>query len=93
MNVMVWLEVMARVIGVISPVMAVAAIATGFFLYSWPKKAIDTQILFYRNINWKMEPVSWPRELHNTRLMGVLAIGCGAIGLVVNYWIDWHRAF
>lgn len=48
-----------------------------------PKKAIEFQIAFYRLINWRMEPVSWKREIANTRFMGMVCVACGVGGWIV----------
>ncbi len=46
----------------------------GLCLVSKPREAIEIQIKFYRLINWNMEPVSMPKEIRNTRLMGISLI-------------------
>ncbi len=65
---------------------AMASASLGVALLKAPKRVIEAQIEFYRRINWKMEPVSWEKEIRNTRWMGVLALLCGIlIPLIV--WI------
>ena len=49
----------------------------GLFLIRAPKKAIEWQMALYRHINWKMEPLDWPREIRSTRVMGWTALVCG----------------
>jgi hypothetical protein len=39
-----------------------------------PELAIEIQRRFYARINWKIEPVSMPKEIRNTRIMGWLLI-------------------
>ncbi len=56
------------------------SVVLGIVLLIAPKKAIEFQIAFYRLINWRMEPVSWKREIANTRLMGLVCVGCGVGG-------------
>jgi len=47
----------------------------GLFLISKPYLVIELQRKFYASINWKIEPISMPKELRNTRIMGlVLAV-------------------
>jgi len=44
----------------------------GLFLVSKPELAIELQRRFYARINWKIEPISLPKELRNTRIMGLI---------------------
>jgi len=46
----------------------------GLLLAFKPASAIELQRRFYLLINWKIEPVSLPKELRNTRLMGIFLI-------------------
>ena len=59
-------------------IVAVFSAGFGAWLIRKPRKAIETQIAFYRRINWKMEPLDWDREIRNTRIMGAMALVCGA---------------
>jgi len=45
-------------------------IAIGLFLYLRPGTAIEIQRIFYKKINWRIEPISMPKEVRNTRVMG-----------------------
>ena len=65
--------------------LAMATIALGIFLISRPKKVIERQIKFYKLINWKMEPVSWEKEIRNTRIMGIIAFVCGVLIVFVSF--------
>ena len=58
-------------VDIIFPAVAVVAFSLGLFIFLRPKKVIDLQIKFYWHINWKMEPVSWGKEIRNTRFMGL----------------------
>ncbi len=47
----------------------------GLFLMTKPQGAIELQRRFYEKINWRIEPISMPKEIRNTRIMGwILAI-------------------
>lgn len=46
----------------------------GFLLALNPAEAIEIQRRFYTRINWKIEPISMPKEIRNTRLMGLILI-------------------
>jgi hypothetical protein len=47
---------------------------TGFFFLLKPARLIEIQRRFYEKINWRIEPVSMPKELRNTRIMGSIII-------------------
>ena len=61
---------------------ALAGLIFGLFLYVKPKEAIEFQKRFYECINWRIEPVSYEKEVRNTRLMGGFLIGCVIIAIV-----------
>jgi len=42
----------------------------GLFFIIKPELAIEIQRRFYAKINWKIEPISKPKEIRNTRIMG-----------------------
>ena len=65
---------------------AVIALIIGTFIAWQPKKSIDKQIAFYRLINWKIEPISMEREIKNTRIMGVIVLAAGILGIVCLYF-------
>ena len=46
----------------------------GLFLFLKPSLAIELQKKFYEKINWRIEPVSMPKEIRNTRIMGLFLI-------------------
>ncbi len=71
-----WIKIAIGVIGSLSLVL-------GAFLVGRPKQTIKRQIELYRCINWKMEPISWDKEIRNTRLMGAVAIFCGVLTFVL----------
>ena len=55
-------------------VISVIGVGIGCMLIAYPAAAIEIQKRFYEKINWRMEPISMPREIRNTRLMGVAVI-------------------
>lgn len=61
-------------VDLIFPGVAALAFSLGLFIFLRPKKVIQLQIKFYSHINWKMEPVSWGKELRNTRFMGLMLV-------------------
>lgn len=70
-----WIKIIIGVVGAMSLVL-------GAFLVAKPRRAIERQIEVYRHINWKMEPISWNKEIRNTRLMGAVALFCGLLTFV-----------
>lgn len=50
------------------------SLAAGLYLVFNPRHTIELQRIFYEKINWKIEPVSMPKELRNTRIMGYFLI-------------------
>ena len=67
---------------IIALFLSIFSIGFGSWCIKSPKRVIGMQIAFYRRINWRMEPVDWNLETRNTRLMGFLALICGAIGFL-----------
>ena len=39
-----------------------------------PGAVIELQRKFYEKINWRIEPISMPKEIRNTRLMGIFLV-------------------
>ena len=60
------------------------SIASGLTFIMRPKTAIESQIAFYRRINWKMEPVSWEKEITTTKIIGVLTVLLGVLALAMT---------
>ncbi len=46
----------------------------GLLLFLRPELAIEIQKRFYAKINWRIEPISMPKEIRNTRIMGAFLI-------------------
>ncbi|MDD5565825.1 MAG: hypothetical protein PHG31_02900 [Candidatus Omnitrophica bacterium] len=53
---------------------AVLSLLLGVFIFLHPASAIEIQRRFYLKINWNIEPVSMPKEIRNTKAMGLLLI-------------------
>ena len=66
---------------------AVPALVFGLFMYYRPQKAIAVQQKFYSCINWRMEPISWDREVRSTKWMGLFLIGV-VIAAVIYYCLN-----
>ena len=49
---------------------SIIGLGIGAFMVINPHLAIEIQRRFYCLINWKIEPISLPKEIRNTRAMG-----------------------
>jgi hypothetical protein len=58
------------------------SLAIGLFLLLKPSSAIELQRRFYALINWRIEPISMPKEIRNTRLMGLFLIITISLGIL-----------
>jgi uncharacterized membrane protein len=63
-------------------VLSALSFLLGIILIFKPELAIEIQRRFYAKINWRFEPISMPKEIRNTRIMGIILIGA-AIAAVV----------
>lgn len=54
----------------------------GIFFIVKPASAIEIQRRFYARINWKIEPISMPKEIRNTRIMGGVLVVLLVITLI-----------
>lgn len=50
---------------------AICSSSIGLFLFLRPALAIKIQKRFYEKINWRIEPISMPKEIRNTKIMGL----------------------
>ncbi|MDP1853956.1 MAG: hypothetical protein Q8L26_07155 [Candidatus Omnitrophota bacterium] len=57
-------------------------ISTGLFIYFNPVLAIEIQRRFYAKINWTITPVSMPKEIRNTKFMGMFLVIISALSPV-----------
>ena len=53
---------------------SVISMLIGLFLFLKPLLAIEIQRKFYEKINWRIEPVSMPKEIRNTKIMGIFLV-------------------
>lgn len=59
---------------VIALLIALVSFVLGLFLIFKPSAAIELQRRFYESINWRITPVSMPKEIRNTKLMGAFLL-------------------
>jgi len=65
---------MKNILLIIFSLLSLLYLCIGFLLAKKPRLAIELQRRFYAKINWNIEPISMPKELRNTRIMGILLI-------------------
>ena len=61
-------------------------IAVGIFLVLKPGAGIEIQRRFYEKINWRLEPISMPKELRNTKAMGLLLAFVSLLAMAVGFF-------
>jgi len=52
----------------------IVALLLGGYIFAKPEQVIEIQKRLYRMVNWRMEPISMPKEIRNTRWMGLFLI-------------------
>jgi hypothetical protein len=60
----------------------VIAIVFGALIAWKPKKTIEIQTALYRPFNWRLEPISWEKEIRNTRIMGLFVLVLGIVSAI-----------
>jgi hypothetical protein len=48
----------------------ILGVTVGLLMFLKPGGVIEFQRRFYAKINWRIEPISMPKEIRNTKLMG-----------------------
>lgn len=66
-----------------------ADVLIGLCLLFKSSSAIEAQRRFYEKINWRIEPISMPKEIRNTRIMGLFLIAMALLGVV--YYLGYIR--
>jgi hypothetical protein len=72
-------------VGAVVGCLSAIGVAVGLYLTLKPFDAIELQKKFYAMINWRMEPISLPKEIRNTRLMGIFIIIFLLVAAYVTY--------
>ncbi|MBU0547306.1 MAG: hypothetical protein KJ710_03580 [Candidatus Omnitrophica bacterium] len=57
-------------------------IAVGSIMFLKPEAVIEFQRKFYEKINWRIEPISIPKEIRNTKLMGLFMVFLAFLGII-----------
>ncbi|MDD5281231.1 MAG: hypothetical protein PHC37_03685 [Candidatus Omnitrophica bacterium] len=58
------------------------AVAVGLTMLLRPGAVIEFQRRFYEKINWRIEPISMPKEIRNTKLMGLFLVLAAPLGII-----------
>jgi hypothetical protein len=72
----------------ISILVYLLAIVAGLAMFLAPGAIIEFQRKFYEKINWRIEPISMPKEIRNTKLMGLFLVL--ATFLAIIYILNSH---
>ena len=62
--------------------LSLIALAVGMFIFFRPKTTIEIQKRFYEKINWRIEPISYTKEIRNTKIMGIFLILIGICAIL-----------
>jgi len=70
------MRVITRVINTpfVPILISLVGIIIGIFVFFKPIATIEIQKKFYAKINWRIEPISMPKEIRNTKIMGLMLI-------------------
>ncbi|MFH1360788.1 MAG: hypothetical protein ABIJ41_07150 [Candidatus Omnitrophota bacterium] len=63
-------------------ILSVVSLSLGLFIIFRPLRVFEIQKRFYALINWRIEPISLPKEIRNTKFMGLFLVV-----FVVVLWI------
>ncbi len=59
-----------------------ASLAVGLVVFLKPAEVIEFQRKFYEKINWRVEPISMPKEARNTKIMGLFLVVIALVAIV-----------
>ena len=59
----------------------------GLFVFFKPEMTIEIQRKFYEKINWRIEPISMPKEIRNTKIMGMFLVVLSIVTMICYYLI------
>jgi hypothetical protein len=71
--------------GLILTLISVAGITIGLFVFFKPGLAIEIQRKFYEKINWRIEPISMPKEIRNTKILGMCLVVVSIAAMIYGY--------
>jgi hypothetical protein len=71
----------------ISILVYLLAEAIGSAMFFKPGAVIEFQRKFYEKINWRIQPVSMPKEIRNTKLMGLFLILAAPLAIIYMLYL------
>jgi hypothetical protein len=60
----------------------VVSMIIGLFVFLKPELTIEIQRKFYEKINWRIEPISMPKEIRNTKIMGMFLVAVAVVTMI-----------
>jgi hypothetical protein len=82
MRVITWIINTSLILTLIS----VTGIIIGLFVFFKPGLTIEIQRKFYEKLNWRIEPVSMPKEIRNTKIMGLFLVAVSIATMIYGYF-------
>jgi hypothetical protein len=64
---------------------SVISLMIGLFVFFKPEMTIEIQRKFYEKINWRIEPISMPKEIRNTKIMGAFLVAVAILSMLACY--------
>jgi hypothetical protein len=58
------------------------SIIVGSAMFLKPAAVIEFQRRFYERINWRIEPISMPKEIRNTKFMGLFLVLVSPLAII-----------
>ncbi len=65
---------------------SVIGIIVGLFVFLKPELTIEIQKKFYEKINWRIEPISMPKEIRNTKIMGIFLVIVAIVTIIYSIY-------
>ena len=65
----------------------ISAVSTviGLFVFLKPELTIEIQRKFYEKLNWRIEPINVPKEIRNTKIMGMFLVVVAVLTMLSRY--------
>jgi len=78
---------MCAIVGVVNKPLILSSISVvgimlGLFVFFKPELTIEIQRKFYEKLNWRIEPISMPKEIRNTKIMAISLVVVSVIAII-----------
>ena len=77
------LEIPAFYVRALIVMVGIAGALFGIFSAFWPRRSIGIYVWIMSKINWRVSPIDEPREIGNTRRLGVYMV----ILCLIMFWV------